>query len=248
MYESRGILAVTWSTLGVCSVTQAMTFLLLTTPRSGTMMLADALDELSCITLYNLYASNPDNPGQHHRNWEEWQGEKDSAITHRGTTMHRVGDGWIKSLSPVSPDRFWRMLNSKHDCCICLRRENILRQYLSQKVGVILRGYGVYAPRTRDPGPVRVPIAEFIEHARSLQYLQERIDAEFPESLRVTYEQLCNNWDGEMLRIQRYLGLPSGRLKLVTIKQETRLLREAIQNYDEIAHYLKGQGWEEWLD
>lgn len=248
MRGRTGIVAVIWSTLGVCSVTPATTFLLLTTPRSGTMMLADALDELDCVALRNLYASNPDNPGQHHRNWGRWQKEKDSAITHRGTTMHRVGEGWISSLSPIPPNQFWGMLNTRHDYCICLRRKNILRQYLSQKVGVILRGYGVHTPRSKDPGPILIPITEFIEHARSLQHLEERVDAEFPDRLKINYEQLCSDWDGEILRIQGYIGLPPKQLSLVTIQQENRRLRDALLNYDEIAHYLERQGWEEWLD
>ncbi|KKK69549.1 hypothetical protein LCGC14_2932930, partial [marine sediment metagenome] len=70
---------------------KAITFLLLSDTRSGTMMLTDALDERPCIKFYNLYASNPDNPKKYYDNWELFQDTEEKGITHRGTTMHRVG-------------------------------------------------------------------------------------------------------------------------------------------------------------
>lgn len=223
-------------------------FLILSDPRSGTMMLTDSLDEDRRVKMFNLYASNPDNPAGYHRNWLRFQDKVEPRVTHRGTTMHRVGDGWIRNLSPLPPDQFWQTVRDRHDLHVCLHRENLLRRFLSRKVGVILRGYGVHAPRDKDPGPVRLPIQELMEFVGNTHLLQEQINQYFPDRLIVRYEDLATKWDLTFLAVQNYLGLPATGIEPVTIRQERRLLKVAIENYEEVKSYLTNKGWGHWLD
>jgi hypothetical protein len=212
------------------------------------MMLTDTLSQYEQVRWFNLYASNPDAPSRYHRNWENYLREEPVGITHSGTTMHRVGDGWINTLSPIAPGDFWQVLSNRHDKWILLRRENLLRQYLSKLVGVVLRSYHVSEPRTVDPGPVRIPVQELLEFVGSVKSLHERIDCHFPEALCITYEELSGRWGDTFCRVQDYLGLPRMTTLPVTYRQETRPLRRAIENYDELALYLEHRGYEDWLD
>lgn len=224
-------------------------FLQLSDTRSGTMMLTDALDHhYSCLQFYNLYASNPDDSEGHQKLWEQFQQAKEEGITHKGTTMHRVGDGWIKTLSPTQPQQFWSMVRDHHDRWICLHRENLLRRFLSHKVGVVLKSYRVSKPRKKDPGSVVLPIQELLEFIGNTQILREKIDVYFPERLVLTYEQLVTDWNATILQVQEYLNLPLISVKPITYLQEKRPLREAIQNYDEVASYLSNRGCNEWLN
>jgi len=222
-------------------------FLLLSDARSGTMMLADAIDELSCVALHNLYAANPQNPKGSHRNWIEFQRKREEGITHKGTTMHRVGDGWVRTMSPIPVEVFWETVNRQHEKVICLHRENLLRRFLSQKVGVVLKSYGVHQPRTKDPGSIKLPLLELVEFIGATEILHEKIDVFFPDALIVTYEELDLLWESTIEKIAGYLQLPEVPRKQVTIKQETRPLIDAIENYREIAAYLTEQGLSHWL-
>jgi len=226
----------------------AINFLLLSDPRSGTMMLTDAIDELPCVKFYNIYASNPDNPRGHHLNWRSFQNSEEMGITHYGTTMHRVGDGWFKQLSHLSPEKFWEEMNERNEFQICLHRENLLRCFLSHKVGVLLRSYQVQQERKVDPGPARLPIQELMEFVGNTQLLQEKIDSFFPGRMNVSYEELDTAWDVTIKKIQNYLRLPFTNIQPVTIKQEKRPLKEAIENYDEIHSYLTNRGLDSWLN
>ena len=222
-------------------------FLHLTDPRSGTMMLTDTLTTAHPeIQWYNLYAANPDDPVGHHLNWENHLA---GPAKYAGTAMHRVADFWIRSMSPIPPKDFWKQLCSRHDRWILLHRENVLRQYLSIQVGVVLGSYHVAQPRAVDPGPVRIVIQEFLESLEAQVSLQKEIDKHFPLTrLQLTYEQLAEDWSATFRVVQQYLDLPVVDIPPVTCRQETRSLREAIQNYDEIRSYLSNRGYERWFN
>lgn len=225
----------------------AIRFLILSDARSGTMLLTDAIDEHQCVKFYNLYASNPDNPKGHYDNWRAFQRQEEEGITHRGTTMHRVGDGWITTLGHTEPRHFWNDIAQQNRKCISLRRENLLRRLLSIKVGVLLKSYKVDRPRTEDPRPVLIPVQELMKFIGDTELLHERIDGHFPYRLEITYEQLAWDWPSTFWRIQEYLGLPQTGIEPVTFLQEKRPLAEAIQNYEEIEFYLTNQNLKEWL-
>ncbi len=212
------------------------------------MMLTDALDELSYIKFYNLYASNPDNPQLHYNNWKSFQNATEKGISHRGTTMHRVGEGWFDQLSPMPFDAFWKKVSKRTDFQICLHRENLLRKFLSQKVGVVLRSYHVHKARTKDPGPIRIPVQELLEFIGTTKRLQEQINLYFPNRLTVTYEELDTKWNETITRIQEYIKLPPTNIQPVTVKQENRPLQEAIENYDELYSYLTNKGFGDWFN
>ena len=56
------------------------------------------------------------------------------------------------------------------------------------------------------------------------------------------------DWAPNIDRIQRYIGVEPMDLAPSSSKQETRLLRDAIANYDEISEYVRELGHPEWLD
>lgn len=223
-------------------------FLILSNARSGTMMLTDSLDESSAVTMFNLYAANVDKPHQYWINWELFQQKCLPKVTHVGTTMHRVGNGWIKRFKHIQVEKFWGEMQDHHEKVICLHRENVLRQFLSRKVGIVLKSYKVDKPRKEQPGPVQIDVEELERFAQDLEQLQDSIDYQFPGRLTVTYEQLADQWQETFRRVQVYLGLPVSAIGPVTVRQETRPLQEAIQNYSEVSTHLIANGSGQWLD
>ena len=66
--------------------------------------------------------------------------------------------------------------------------------------------------------------------------------------LGTTYESLVSDPECELMRIQRFLDLPQVQLKTGLRKQNTRLLREAIANYDDLREHFEGSVWAEFFD
>lgn len=226
-------------------------FLLLTDPRSGTMMLTDSLSAAypSRLKWFNYYAVNPNNTVGHFTNWQaHLYTPPNNDTTYTGTTMHRVGDAWISALSPLRLDGFWLVMRGCHERWILLRRDNELRRYLSKLVGIVLRSYRVDSPRALDPGPVRIVVQELLEFIEASRQLQERIDSQFPGALKLTYRQLADDWSRTFAAVQEYLELPPVSIAPVTHRQEARPLSEAIENYDEVRSYLCNRGYERWFD
>lgn len=229
-------------------------FLSLSNPRSGTMMLNDMLMLHPALRMHNLYARDQAPgapiPASYHCSWLAFMwNDPQPGITHLGTAMHRVGPAWIKQYTIFSPDRYWQMLADRHDRYLLLHRLNLLRQYLSHKVGQQL-GYDVHQPRSSKPvpKPVRIPIEDLIHFVRTTEILTAAVNGCFPGALVLTYERLCSDWKGVLEQVCAYLGLPWFEgFQLVTLKQESRPLAEAIENYSEVADWCNSNGHGAWL-
>ena len=225
-------------------------FILLTTPRSGTMMLANALEADPAVRLWNLYASNPKEPHVSLALWEGFQwGEYPPEVTHLGTTMHFVGAAWSPR-SPIPLARLWSMLAAKHDRYLILYRENLVRQYLSYQVGIALGTYDVLKPRSEkpEPPPVTFDLQKFTAWVADIRWLLQLANL-FPSRLQLSYELLSRQWNAVYRTVRDYLGLPKiADAPSPTYKQESRTLHEAITNYDEVATWCKTDGHEEWME
>lgn len=134
---------------------------------------------------------------------------------------------------------------------ILMDRRNLLRAFCSLKIGLKDNSWHVGDrkaslmldhPTTRadyDPqkqGTVRVEPSAL----RSYLSEYEQLLRTFREKLRayplmdVVYEDLCADLDATMSRVQAFLGVEVRALVPATRKQETRPLREVIENYDEV--------------
>ncbi len=231
-------------------------FLSLSDSRSGTMMLNNMLEQHPAVRLHNLYSRDTEiqenRSANYHYSWKtfQWQ-ELPQGVTHLGTTMHRVDHDWIRQWTAFSPSRYWAMLADSHSRTICLRRENLLRRFLSIKVGAKLYTLDVLTPRESkgDPGPIVLPLVGFSEFVVETYRLHDEIDSQLPGRLDVTYEALARDPQGIITEVQEYLRLPVLNLPVVTFRQETRPLSMAVSNYySEIMDWCRTNGHSDWLE
>jgi hypothetical protein len=62
--------------------------------------------------------------------------------------------------------------------------------------------------------------------------------------LRLTYEELCDDFDATSLRVQEFLGLEPRALRPAVAKLEERSPEAAIENYAELKRHFAGSPWE----
>ncbi|MDP9178577.1 MAG: sulfotransferase [Gemmatimonadota bacterium] len=146
----------------------------------------------------------------------------------------------------------WDRLKAQTDCkVIHLRRRNIVRAHLSEKIAVKTERWSIL----RDDDAHR-DVAVELTFSECLQTLEdEREDSEryqlfFADHgvLEVFYEDLVSNTDAETDRIQRFLGVPRRQLRAKTRKQARQPLTTMISNYDELKRLCEGTALAEFLD
>ena len=223
-------------------------FLLLSDARTGTMMLTDALDRHPDVSFFNFYAAPPGQATVHYNNWQRFQ--DNASTTHRGTTMHRIPWTWIERFTNLAPDTFWDVMRQKHDRWLLLHRRNVLKQYLSYRLAAETGRRKVDKPRAteHEPKPITMDLDKLGLFISSIMMQRQHVDKHFPSSLVLAYENMVGDWDGAINRVQEYLDLPLRALPQVTHKQETRLLRDAIANYHEVARWADFNGYANWIE
>lgn len=145
----------------------------------------------------------------------------------------------------------WRTLEQQPELSVIhLKRRDLLEAYASltvaQRTGVWIQ------PANRDapPGPDQVEL----EYESCRDYFtqavqwREEFDRRFPHSLEVYYEDVLDDYEGQMLRIQRHLGLRPRRVQPTTKKQNRRPLQQLIANYRELQARFRGSQWEYLFD
>jgi len=92
--------------------------------------------------------------------------------------------------------------------------------------------------------------SEFISFAKKYESDTHEIKKIFSNHpfLELSYEQMSINFDNELLKIQKFLGLKIENLmKRDSKKIETRSLKEKISNYDEFAHEINISKYKKFL-
>lgn len=133
---------------------------------------------------------------------------------------------------------------------IHLRRANVLRAHLSlcraQVTGrwIDFDGSGV------DEGPLHLDPQECREAFEMTRAWETEAEDHLQgcDLLDVLYEDLVNDFDSEMRRIQSFLGVEARKLKPRTHKQATASLREAIANYDELSQEFANTQWQQFFE
>ncbi len=149
-----------------------------------------------------------------------------------GFALHRSGARVVKW------PQLWRWLEGDEQLSvISLRRENLLRRYLSFQIMVDP------ASDPRQPRAFRpeVLLAEFQRREAEAVAFDRRF-AGHP-LLPVSYEQLCTDYQPTLARIQAFLGVPTRRLAPATQQAGRRRLRDSISNFDELVRVFAATRW-----
>jgi len=151
-----------------------------------------------------------------------------------------------------APPRFYDMVRDVGSDVIFLRRENLVRTYLS-KLSAIESGIW-HAEGSRPPLPLlKVDVESMLPALRQLARREKYMDGLrkfFPGSLELSYEALFGDGTNYLspevaLSLERVLGL-SGLGTLETRQQKLRpgRLEEIVENHAELRQALKGTAFE----
>lgn len=163
------------------------------------------------------------------------------------TTHHNWGDNWAGNHCKISLDEMWANLEGRHNRAVLIRRENPLKRYLSIEITKVL-GISVIEPR-KEAVCIKVDPIGFAKWMVGEIELWQRMSYHFNNALVFSYEQLTAYWKEIIDTIQKHFRLKTVDLPLVTVRQETRPLKEVVENYDEIKRFFEKEfGWRRWLE
>lgn len=132
---------------------------------------------------------------------------------------------WATGWDEIAGDPFVKV--------IVLRREDQLAQFASWKVANTI---GRWKEQQQENRPVIDVSPDELRWFKQWndQLLAERLRRlDLHDKIEVTYEQLTDNWQPTMERVQQFLGVPVVEMQQATTKQEPRPLDEVIQNLDQ---------------
>ncbi len=99
--------------------------------------------------------------------------------------------------------------------------------------------------RSTTVGPVPIDPEDCLKDFRRSKEMEERFEAQFSECemLKLVYEDVVENFDFEMVRLQEYLGVSRRKAVAPTVKQSRGSLDARISNYDELKAFFAGTEW-----
>lgn len=215
-------------------------FMILSSPRSGTHMLRTSLDRHpGIVALTEVF--NPD-----------WTPDadfdedtpapvilNDHVFCEYPPEVGAVGFALHRSDARLGnwPHLWRRLEEDKQLWVISLRRENLLRRYLSFQIMVAPESEP-RRPKVFSPGELQ---AEF-ERREAESAVFDRRFAGHP-LLQVSYERLCTDYQPTVARVQAFLGVPARPLAPGTEWSGPRRLRDSIANFDELVKTFAATRW-----
>ena len=214
-------------------------FLILSSPRCGTHMLRSALGEhpaLVCLSeVFNpdfimdapFREDTPEQTILDEHVFCAYPGGIDAV----GFALHRAGARFGRWPT------LWQRLERDRDLrVISLSRLDLFGRYLS---------YRQMREKT-DRSAARVVTPEELQaEFRIQETLVSAFDERFAHHplLELKYEQLIDDWDAQMRRIQEFLGVETMPLRARTKKNERVPPRDLVENYDELVTHFTGTRW-----
>ncbi len=218
--------------------------------RSGSMMLQETLNQHSQIhcsgEMFNSFAAED---GCIHNEtgyaatvgkfWNWRRAEHLPEIKAIGTLIHR----WQAELFPG----LWELTGGLHSRFICIYRQNLLRQFLSE---LIAMQTGIWSC---DPANVKGLAKVHIDPTTLALYIDTRRversnDWRFQPRIEWPLEKLVQDWESISTRLQHYLRVDPQPLPLTSQRQETRAIRKIVSNYSEVVETVTRLGNPDWLE
>jgi LPS sulfotransferase NodH len=140
-------------------------------------------------------------------------------------------------------DDFWNYLANINGLKIIhLKRKNFLQTFVSRQIASITNEWFLREKKVYDK-KIRLTInpKELQNSYTKYQDLQKRRISLFDsrQILEIIYEEMIVDLDSQFHTIARFLSVPFIMPKSNLIKQNTRALREIIENYDELKSYFE---------
>ncbi len=151
---------------------------------------------------------------------------------------------------PFDDDKeVWNFLDKDNSVSIIhLRRENLLKAYVSQKIGEKTKKWTENINNQeviKDKKVILEPGAcvEVFEKISNYENETRERFSSRPNYMEITYEALAKDNQGEMATVFQHLGLPPHIVSAKLKKQNPEPLKNLIANYDELFGYLENTKW-----
>ena len=170
---------------------------------------------------------------------------KISAVGFKLFYQHAKGD---------SREAVWDFLKNQRELKIIhLQRENLLKRLLSMKKAFITNKWSKHRnSRDRDEQDIEISLTyeECLTEFVLIQDYRLKYDDFFKghPKIDVLYEKLADDYESEMRRIQKFLGVNHESLKPSTYKQSSHPLSKSISNYYELKEKFQGTSWSKFFE
>lgn len=133
---------------------------------------------------------------------------------------------------------------------IHIKRRNILRTHLSRKLASLESNWVNTIGSQEDHRSLRLDYQECLDDFIQTRGWERDFDQAFADHpiTEIIYEDLAEDYMGEMERLQQFLGVNFEQVKPQTFKQSGQLLSQAISNYDDLKARFLGTPWESFFE
>lgn len=226
-------------------------WMLMSYPRCGTHMLVSALNKHPELTCYGEAFNPATAAGSHVFDTVQQVLEKSWPTPKTGFAVHasidRMGHPLNMAESMHGVTDFWKIIPD-YTPTILLTRRNLLARHVSQLSAMKTGVWNSTDPEKRNNvyASVYVDLNAF---QRDMKYVQDCWDnaaAYFKYSLSVVYEDLLEDFDGSMRKIQEYLQVPYVQLQPETVKLAVSM-EETVENYVQVRAWCRRTGHSHFL-
>jgi len=145
----------------------------------------------------------------------------------------------------------WPYLKGQRDLkVIHLKRNNTLRMFLSEIKAFQTNRWTNINGEKEESDPVSLNYEDCLGRFILAEEEKKQFDAYFSnhQKIDVYYENLADDYEREMKRVQQFLGVNHEIVRPSTYKQSNQALSQAIANYFELKERFKGTRWEEFFE
>lgn len=150
-----------------------------------------------------------------------------------------------------SRETVWTFLRDQKDIkVIHLKRSHTLRRILSLKKAHKTNRWTNTTGTEEEETAISLDYEECLKAFTEATEIKKQFDIHFEghHKIDVSYEDLSDDYESEMKRIQEFLGVNYEVVKPSTYKQSNQPLSETISNYFDLKRKFKDTPWEEFFE
>lgn len=145
----------------------------------------------------------------------------------------------------------WPHLKNQGVRAVHIRRTNLLASLVSEQIAESTKVWQTnkdVSVGTQTQPSVRIAPAVCAEYFTTVRRLHEEFSEFFDSTLDIVYEDLVEDYQGQLQRVQEFLSLPVQTLASPLKKQAKRPLPAMLENFDELAAHFQNTAWQRYFD
>lgn len=144
----------------------------------------------------------------------------------------------------------WGHLQELGVCAIHIQRKNLLESLVSEEIAQATKTWSnrggnrnSNSQKQAAPAQIDLSVDTCRTYFESIEKQREQYSNFFEQTLDLHYEDLLNNYEGELQRVQEFLGVPHHAVTSPLRKQAKRSIQESIGNFAELEREFAGTPW-----